>query len=43
MQTKHVFNVHAYPLWETNIDAQFILDPYVDVTYYTSYSSKIDK
>jgi hypothetical protein len=25
------------------IDAQFILDPYVDVTYYTSYLSKIDK
>jgi hypothetical protein len=43
MQATHVFNIHACPLWETNIDAQFILNPHIDVRYYTSHLSKIDK
>jgi len=29
------FNIHARPLWETNIDAQYILDPYASVAYIT--------
>jgi hypothetical protein len=30
-------------LWETNIDAQYILDPYAVVAYYIFYLTKIDK
>jgi hypothetical protein len=31
------------PLWETNIDAQFILDPYTIVVYCTFYLTNVDK
>jgi len=30
-------------MWFTNIDIQFILDPYATITYCTSYVTKIDK
>jgi hypothetical protein len=33
---KNLFNKHVGLLWEANIDAQFILNPYVVVAYYTS-------
>jgi len=39
----NVFNIHVRPLWEANTHAQFILDPYVVVVYYTFYLTKIDK
>jgi hypothetical protein len=40
-----VFNIHGRPqaLWEANIDAKFILDPYVAIGYFTSYLTKVDK
>jgi hypothetical protein len=34
---------HARPLWETNTNAQFILDLYVRTIYCTSYLTKIYK
>jgi hypothetical protein len=37
------FSIHAWPLWEANTHAQFILDPYIVVAYYTFYLTKIDK
>jgi hypothetical protein len=44
---KHIrTNVYANlvaPLWETNTNKQFILDPYVATSCYTSYLTKIDK
>jgi hypothetical protein len=30
----NAFSIHATPLWFTSINIQFILDPYVDATYY---------
>jgi hypothetical protein len=33
----NVFNIHAWPLWDINIDAQFIIDPYANVVYYIFY------
>ncbi len=33
--------VHARPLWETNTNAQFILDLYARTIYCTSYLTKI--
>jgi hypothetical protein len=39
----NVYGRHAKPLWEPNIDAQFILDPYVGVSYCTTYLTKVDK
>jgi hypothetical protein len=33
----------AIHLWFANIDIQFVLDPYVTATYYTSYMTKINK
>ncbi len=36
----NAFNIHAKPLWETNIDAQFILNPYSTIAYCTSYLIK---
>ncbi len=38
----NLFNKHTKPLWEANIDAQFILDPYA-TSYYTSYLTKVNK
>jgi len=35
--------VHARPLWETNTNAQFILDLYARTVYCTSYLTKIYK
>jgi hypothetical protein len=35
--------VHARPLWETNTNAQFILDLYARTIYCTSYLTKIYK
>jgi len=40
---KNLFNIHARFLWEANIDAQFILNPYVMVAYYTCYLTKVNK
>jgi hypothetical protein len=37
----NVFSIYGGPLWEANIDAQFILNPYV-VAYCTSYLTKVD-
>jgi len=37
------FSIYVTHLWFANIDIQFILDPYVATTYYTSYMTKIDK
>jgi hypothetical protein len=37
------FSIHVGPLWEANIDAQYILDPYATTTYYISYLTKVDK
>ncbi len=37
------FNICVTHLWFTNINIQFILDPCVAITYYTSYMTKIDK
>jgi hypothetical protein len=31
------------PLWVTNINAQFILDPYIAATYCIFYLTKVDK
>jgi len=30
----NAFSIHGTPLWFTSINIQFILDSYVDVTYY---------
>ncbi len=38
----NLFNKHTKPLWEANINAQFILDPYA-TSYYTSYLTKVNK
>ncbi len=38
----NVFSIHARSLWEANINAQFILDPYT-TTYCTSYLTKVNK
>jgi hypothetical protein len=38
-----VFGIYVGPLWETNIDAQYILDPYTIASYFTSNLTKIDK
>jgi hypothetical protein len=35
--------IHARPLWETNTNAQFILDLYATTIYCTSYLTKIFK
>jgi hypothetical protein len=37
------FGIHVGNLWQTNIDVQFILDPYVVANYCTSYLTKIEK
>jgi hypothetical protein len=38
------FSIHvARPLWEANTYAQYILNPYVTTTYFTSYLTKVDK
>jgi len=39
----NAFSAHDVHLWFTNIDIQFVLDPYGAKTYYTSYMTKIDK
>jgi hypothetical protein len=39
----NVFNIHVGPLWEANIDAQFILNPYTIAIYYTYYLTKVNK
>jgi hypothetical protein len=39
----NVYVVKVTPLWETNPNTQFILDPYVATSYYTSYLTQIDK
>jgi hypothetical protein len=36
----NVFRIHAIPMWETNIDAQYILHPYSVVVYCTFYLAK---
>jgi hypothetical protein len=38
----NAFSICATHLWFANIDIQFILDPYVAATYYTSYMKKIE-
>jgi hypothetical protein len=38
-----VYNICDVHLWFGNINIQFILDPYVVVTYCTSYMTKIYK
>jgi hypothetical protein len=37
----NAFSIHVVHLWFANINIQFILDPYVVTTYYTSYMIKI--
>jgi hypothetical protein len=39
----NVFSIHVGPLWEANIDTQFILNPYVATTYYTFYLTNVEK
>jgi hypothetical protein len=39
----NVYAIKVAPLWEANPNTQFILDPYVATSYYTSYLTKIDK
>jgi hypothetical protein len=39
----NVYAIKAATLWEVNIDIQFILDPYVVASYYTSNLTKIDR
>jgi len=39
----NVFSIHVGPLGEANIDAQFILNPYTIVVYYTFYLTKVNK
>ncbi len=39
----NVFTIHLGPLWEANIDAQFILNPCIATTYCTFYLTKVDK
>jgi len=39
----NVYGKHVGPLWEANIDAQFILDPSTVISYCTSYLTKVDK
>jgi hypothetical protein len=39
----NVFGIYVWPLWETNIDTQYILDPYAITSYFTFNSTKIDK
>ncbi len=37
------FGIHVGNLWQANTNVQFILDPYVVVSYCTFYLTKIDK
>jgi hypothetical protein len=30
-------------MWEENIDAQYVLDPYFAIAYCTSYLTKVNK
>jgi hypothetical protein len=39
----NAFNICVAHFWSKNTNIQFILDPYVDATYCTSYTIKIDK
>jgi hypothetical protein len=39
----NVFGIHAKLLWGANIDAQYILNPFVTSLYCTSYLTKINK
>jgi hypothetical protein len=39
----NVFGIYVGPLWEANIDTQYILDPYATTSYFTSYLTKIDE
>jgi hypothetical protein len=38
----NVFSINGGPLWEANINAQFILNPYVVAAYCTPYLTKVD-
>jgi hypothetical protein len=35
--------MHAWLLWETNTDGQYILDPYATTSYCIFYLTKVDK
>ncbi len=37
------FGIHVGNIWQANTYVQFIFDPYVATSYYTSYLTKIDK
>lgn len=39
----NAFGIYVRPLWETNIDAQYILDPYAITLYFMFNLAKIDK
>ncbi len=39
----NVYAIKVAPLWEVNIDTQYILDLYVVASYYASYLTKIDE
>jgi hypothetical protein len=39
----NVFGIHVKPLWGTNIDAQYILNPYETTSYCIFYLRKTDK
>jgi len=39
----NVFNIHAWPMWEANTNAQYILDSYFATTYCIFYLTKLDK
>jgi hypothetical protein len=39
----NLFSIHVGNLWQTNINGQFIQDPYATTSYCTFYLTKIDK
>jgi hypothetical protein len=39
----NVFSIHAIPMWEANIDVQYVLDPYFVIVCYTFYLTKVNK
>jgi hypothetical protein len=39
----NAFNPKNSHIWNANTDIQFLLNPYVVATYYTSHMTKLDK
>jgi hypothetical protein len=40
---KNVFSIQVRLMWEANTYAQYVLDPYFDIAYCTSYLTKVNK